>query len=447
MRVKTFLATYLLFLVILFSSFGFVSVYLMNNQINMLINNGTTGFQTISASLARDIGVLSGRFVDPQSDDFLREVDTLMRGYARYYRQHNIRLELIHNVNSVQCRDIVTSFITDITSGGSYIFATGVLSETLAYFRFNYFFDVSQSISDVRAVQRNLLFICIVFSVVAAFALHFIVRLVFRPLAIVAKSARGIADGNFSERIRVGGNGELLEVVHDFNKMAERVESQLIQKQQFVDNFAHEIRTPLTSIYANAEYLEKAALTEEEIIESAQTVKSEAGHMRKIANSLLELATLRNYQPVKGDVFIPRLFEDVSKSLKETMYERGAELICHYDVEVVKAQEDLVKSLLLNLCTNALNACENSQGVITLEARKRGYNIVLSVSDNGQGIPLDKISQVIEPFYRVDAARSRGGVGLGLTLCKQIADAHGAMFSIESNVGAGTKVEVTFTGS
>jgi signal transduction histidine kinase len=236
--------------------------------------------------------------------------------------------------------------------------------------------------------------------------------------------------------------------------MAERIEEQIklleeeaASKQQFIDNFAHEIRTPLTSIYGYAEYIQKAPLDEHGVIDSTQSIINEANHMKRIADSLLKLATLRNFTLTKSAISIPHLFEDVEQTLKSALLEKDILLICRYDIETLEGQEDLIKSLLLNLCSNSIKFCTPSSGRIFLEATVKDDKTVLSVTDNGCGISREELSKITEPFYRADKARSReqGGAGLGLALCKQIAELHGAEMSIESSTGVGTSVKITFT--
>jgi signal transduction histidine kinase len=195
--------------------------------------------------------------------------------------------------------------------------------------------------------------------------------------------------------------------------------------------------------------MSKVSLDENEIIESTQYIIGEAAHMRNIANSLLELATLRDYVPVKSEIQIAKLFSDVAGTLEQSLRENGTELICESSAEVIYAQEDLVRSLLLNLCTNALAACTQGEGIIRLEARESDEQVTISVTDNGYGIPKESLHKITEPFYRLDQSRTResGGTGLGLALCRQIAEVHGAKMSIESAPGEGTAVEIIYTTS
>jgi len=457
MRIKTFVATYLLFLVVLFSSVAIVSFYLNNSQINMLKDKSVGQFQTIMSSLERDVAVVWGRGGENgvADENFYEAVDLLVRGYSRYYGRHNIYIS-VRDIR-LSAHELTPSEVQfESNDEGYFIAITDFLAEPFGYFLLYYTLDITENIREMRSIQNALLFSAVAFSIIAAIGLYLILSSIFRPLAVVAKTSREISDGKFGERIPVKSNNELAQVAIDFNKMAERIEQQMMlleeeaeNKQQFVDNFAHEMRTPLTSIFGYAEYMQKASLDEGEVVELSERIMSRAGYLQEIANSLLKLAMLRDYAPKMQDISVKGLFDDIAKTVKPQMEDAGIKLICKSDAEVLSGQEDLIKSLMLNLCLNALKACTPNKGVIYMEAKSEIDGVTLSVIDNGCGIPVEVLTKVTEPFYRVDKARNRkdGGAGLGLALCRKIADVHGAKMTIESALGKGTVIEITFTTS
>jgi len=436
----------------------------------MLKDKSTSQFQVIVHTLARDISVSWGRG-GWNHGDFSETVAHIVHDYARYYSRHNVHLSITDLTQTEQSKEAVTAKINfDRQGDRHYIYVSGLLPEPFGYFLLDYRLDITENIAEMSEIQNVLLISAVIFSIVAAIALLFILSAIFRPLDVVAKASREIAEGKFDERICIKGNNELAQVAYDFNKMAEKIESQIIyleeeaeNKQQFVDNFAHEIRTPLTSIYGYAEYMNKVSLNENEIIESTAYIMGEADHMKNIASSLLELATLRNYVPIKNEILIPKLFDDIAGTMEKSLRENGVRLICNSNSDVLNGQEDLIRSLILNLCTNALKACttrlhgrevhegndQAKEGIIQLEAKSCPEATVISVTDNGCGIPEESLLKVTEPFYRLDKPRNRedGGTGLGLTLCSQIVAAHGAQMVIKSNINIGTTVEIRFTTS
>ena len=457
MRIKTFIATYLLFLVVLFSSVAIVSLYLNNSQINMLKDKSAGQFQTIMSSLERDVAVIWGRSGENgiTSENFYEAVDTLIRGYSRYYGRHNISIS-VRDIRLSASELAPSEVAFESNNEGYFIMIADFLTEPFGQFLLEYSLDVTENITEMRSIQSALLFSAIAFSIVAAIGLYLILSSIFRPLAVVAKASREISDGKFDERIPINSNNEVAQVAVDFNKMAERIERQMglleeeaENKQQFVDNFAHEMRTPLTSIYGYAEYMQKATLEEGEVIELSERIMNRAGYLQNIGNSLLKLAMLRDYTPKMQNISVKNLFDDIAKTIIPQMESAGVKFTCKLDADVLTGQEDLIKSLMLNLCHNALKACTPNKGAIYLEAVGGVGSITLSVTDNGCGIPVESLRKVTEPFYRVDKARNQkdGGAGLGLALCRKIAEVHGTEMIIESALGKGTVVEITFTTS
>jgi len=455
MRLKAFISTYLLFLIILFTSVGIVSLYLNNSQIDMLKNRSASQFLTIVNSLDREIALLwerdGGR--DLMETDFFAAVYALFRGYSRYYNRHNIGL-FVTDLRFSSMRPPSQEISFHSGNDGHIINITSLLGEPFGYFLLDYYYDISDSIAEMRAIQNALLLSAVAFSAIAAAGLYFILSSIFKPLTVVANASRKIAGGKYGERIPVKAKNELSQVAVDFNSMAERIERQIIlleneaeNKQLFVDNFAHEMRTPLTSIYGYAEYMQKALLEEDEIIDLSGRIMNRAGYLHEIAISLLRLAMLRDYTPDRNEIRVCDLFREIAQTLIAQTEGAGVQLICKPDADVLIGQEDLIKSLMTNLCLNAIQSCASGKGIVTMAAKNDNAGVTLSVTDNGCGIPAGSIPKVTEPFYRVDKARSRkeGGAGLGLALCRRIAEAHGAELTIESETGAGTTVKITFT--
>jgi len=448
MRLKTFLAAYILFLGILFTSIGIVSAHMTRSTTYMLQEKAAREYQTISTALAREMANIFARF--PGGPEYHAATNEVFNRYAHYYHQHNIQLMLTQSPTS----GAVLTFERNQNRHTIVIEGPLPLPGLMGSYKLTYILDITQNINDMQSIQRYLWLTSIVVSVIASVLLYLILLRIFKPLGLVASAAEKIAEGQYGNRITVKGKNELAAVAVAFNRMSEQIESQIHlleteaeRKQQFVDNFAHEIRTPLTSIYGYAEYLQKASLTEGELVESAGYIMSEAHHMKEMANSLLELATLRDYKPETTQIFIPELLVEIKQGLEKQLQERGIQLHIQALAPYINGQQDLIKSLIVNLCNNAIAACTPEEGIIHITAATEGKNTIIAVDDNGCGIYSDQLRKLTEPFFRVDKARSRdhGGVGLGLALCKQIANVHGAKMTIDSIPNIGTIVRVTFT--
>ena len=186
-------------------------------------------------------------------------------------------------------------------------------------------------------------------------------------------------------------------------------------------------------------------MTEEDKVACAGYIMSECRRMSNLSRQLLELAALRGEDIAWEPVPVERLMETVEYTVRAKAEKRGITVDFQAELDVLKGNPELLESLLINLIDNGIKACE-SGGCVQVKAYRDGEKAVLSVSDNGRGIPPEELGRVREAFYRVDKARSRkeGGAGLGLSLCEQIADIHQAVMELDSIPQKGTTVRIAF---
>ena len=312
-----------------------------------------------------------------------------------------------------------------------------------------------------------------VFAVLAA-ALYVVLRGLSRPMERLARVAGRLADGDYTARSPERTRDEVGQLAHALNEMAARVERNVAElretarrKQQLVDNVAHELRTPLTAVGGYAEYIQRAELSEEEKYEAAQYIVEEANRLAVMSERLLQMAALRGEQAAREPVDVPALLEKAARTVAPKAAARGVALEpvqaartvapkaaargvalepVQADACTVQGEAALLESLMVNLADNAVKAC-GPGGSVRLCARRETGRLTLTVQDTGRGMDAETLAHIGEPFYRPDKARSReqGGAGLGLALCFQIAQSHGAALSFTSAPGAGTTAAVIFT--
>jgi len=455
MKLRTFFISYTLFLGVLLGVIGTISVYLTQQQMGNMREQNAMEYERISNTLEREINALYERGGE-------QLISSLIESHQEFHIQHGVRIYLApidEDEFTLQFLDnpdlIVTVFgPTNWLYSGMRQFGISRRLETdYESYVATIDFDVTAQIDDLRGTQMMLLLFFIAFSLLGAILLYKFLGKIFRPLEEITEMATKIADGQYEERIVIEEENELAVMAQHFNQMAEEIEKRISwleeesqRKQQFMDNLAHEIRTPLTAIYGYAQYMERAKLTEEDKMESTALIITEANHIKKITNSILKLATLRNDTLVKEEIGIESLFNQVKTTLESSFRGNGINLTIQPIKDALLGQEDLLKSLLLNLCTNGLRACEIG-GKVILKADKVADQIVLSVIDNGCGMEQEEVAKITEPFYQVDKVRNRarGGIGLGLALCEEIARLHHAELVIETEQGVGTTVRAIFT--
>lgn len=291
--------------------------------------------------------------------------------------------------------------------------------------------------------------------VLASAVLVFILsRLLTAPMKKLSFAARKMAGGDYSLRIEKKSGDEIGMLTEDFNKMAQAVEQNIHaleraakRQEDFTASFAHELKTPLTSIIGYADMLRSYGLDAADRRMASEYIYSEGKRLEQLSLRLLDLIVYAKEDfeltPVNTRAFI----DDALHTLRPRLSKYRMKLYIDIDEAVVHIDPVLMKTLLYNLVDNA---CKASQpGGKVLLSVKRGENgVCVTVRDEGCGIPKEQLDRITEPFFMVDKSRSRklGGAGLGLTIAQRIAAVHHTALSIESEEGAGTAVSFVLEG-
>jgi signal transduction histidine kinase len=278
-------------------------------------------------------------------------------------------------------------------------------------------------------------------------------RYLTNPIKNLTKSVNKIISGNLSERVDVKGKDEIGILAMQFNTMATEIERQIYEldeqaarKQKFIDNLIHEIRTPLTSIIGYSDFLISQKYDLEVLFKSLKNINTEGKRLLESADKLMDLILLKNHDAInKKNEYIKELLHEVVADMKGKL--EANEIIISIEAGdiIIPIDRDLIKGVIINLIDNGIKASEKG-GKIVIGSYSNNENAFIFVKDKGKGIPQSELERVFEPFYRVDKARSKndGGAGLGLAICFEIVKAHGAELKIQSEVGKGTRVEITF---
>ena len=302
-------------------------------------------------------------------------------------------------------------------------------------------------------LQTNYLVISLLFSFVLAISLFIILRRTMKPITQLTKVVDDMAEGNWESKAPEAGKDEVATLGRHFNRMADKIQDNIQQirqeadaKQEFVDNFAHELKSPLTSIYGFAEYVQKANIPEDEKIQCMSYIMDESKRLLQLSYTLLDMAKIRNEAIHIEEVKLCDVEEKIQKRMETLCAERGVTLVCNRSADTMFANEVLLFSLLCNLIQNAVYACKSGD-IVTWGVEEEGANIRIYVEDNGCGMTKEQVKRVKEPFYRVDKARSReaGRTGLGLAICSQIVEYHNARMNIQSEPDKGTIITVLFS--
>lgn len=273
--------------------------------------------------------------------------------------------------------------------------------------------------------------------VVLAVAYHAIRRL-FRPVETIRSGLECIGKGDLDYRIEVGRRDELGELAASVNAMAGDIRHMLEAKRQLLLAISHELRSPLTRARVNLALLP----------ESAARRALDAGHreMEGLIEELLESERLNSrHAPLNLTAVDPALLA------REVLDEDFAGAVIEADLQntgggLFALDIPRIKLMMRNLLDNALRHTPEDAPAPSIRVRSGPDGWCVCVRDRGPGIAPEHLANVTRPFYRADPARSRktGGYGLGLYLCRMIAEAHGGRLEIESSAAEGTQIRTLF---
>jgi signal transduction histidine kinase len=217
--------------------------------------------------------------------------------------------------------------------------------------------------------------------------------------------------------------------------------------RRFVADASHELRTPAAVLRTRAEVALQRARSVEEYAEIMEKTKDEAERLGRVVDGLLLLAAAdEDRLPVRRQrVFLDDILVQASEMAHTLAVSKGITLeLGAFEEAPADADPELVRQLFLILLENAVKYTP-SPGTVRADVTADAASCHVAVSDTGPGIPAEVLPHVFERFYRADPSRKReGGSGLGLAIAKSIADAHGAQISLDSVVGKGTMVRVSF---
>ena len=312
--------------------------------------------------------------------------------------------------------------------------------------------DVSKTVRQQEILQQYFLRCYLAAVLVGMGLLGLLSALLTGPLKRMSRAAGRMAQGDYEERLAVRGRDEIGELAESFNRMAEAVEEKVEalsraarEREDFVANFAHEMKTPMTSIIGYADMLYQRELSRKEVRDASWYIWNEGMRLEALSLKLMDLTVLGRQDFPLQEMAAEELLADAAGGLEPFFAEKGVSFALWADPAYIRVEYDLFKTLLINLLDNSVKAGCTRLALSGTREREGGYRIC--VRDNGCGMEEEELSRITEAFYMVDKARSRKqhGAGLGLALADRIARIHGSRLEFRSRKGQGTEVSLLFS--
>ena len=290
----------------------------------------------------------------------------------------------------------------------------------------------------VTAASMAVIFACIIGV--------FVARALAKPIKVITTTASQIRNGDLTARTGISGTDEIGRLGETIDDMATTLERDIKLEHRLTSDVAHELRTPLMAMQATVEAMQDGVLPADQT--NLATVGAEVRRFSRLVDAMLRLSRMENgktpFQLEKCDVV--ELASNLVVAHSQLFQDNGIELTLQndtgHDAFYAEIDPDLIREAMVNLLSNAMRYTAEGGSVTVRVARDR-RNVLLSVQDTGMGIAKEDIPRVFSRFWRSDASRERvaGGLGVGLSLTKEIVDRHNGTISVDSEEGVGT----TFT--
>lgn len=286
---------------------------------------------------------------------------------------------------------------------------------------------------------QAMLFAGIIALVIAMIVGAFFARALVAPIKKITKAAKALKEGDYSARTGMKGNDEIARLGNMFDLMADSVESNRKLERRLVTDVAHELRTPLMAIQSTVEAMLDGVF--EPDAERLETLNSEVKRLSRLVDALLKLSRLESrIKPIeRKKVDLTEMLSAVVSTHQAYIHDAGLHLEFQYDPHVyVFGDADLLRQATANLISNAVRYTPEG-GTITIKAVKGDLMGQIVVKDTGIGLTPEEAKMVFHRFWRADSGRARatGGLGVGLSVVKEIVDQHHGWVRVEGRPNEG----------
>lgn len=319
------------------------------------------------------------------------------------------------------------SFIVVAAAVASYMFMTWLVA------------DVFHVTDTYTAAGYEVLGTLIVFVIILVPLNTVMYRRRLKEITTLSDSIRSVAGGDYSTRIDCRKQEQIAPVYEDFNKMCAELASVELLRNDFINSYSHEFKTPIASINGFASLLLEKQLPEAEQRQYLEIIVEESARLSKLASNTMLLSKLSSQQIITDteDYDLSEQIRQCSIILSKTWLDKQITFSGEFPPALFHGNKELMQHLWLNLLNNAVKYTpvggEISVGVIPV-----GETIRVTISDTGQGMTQDTLEHLFDPYYQGDTSHTEQGLGLGLPISKRIVVLCGGEIFVQSEPGTGS---------
>lgn len=272
----------------------------------------------------------------------------------------------------------------------------------------------------------------------------FFSRHLLKKVSRLTTAISRVAQGDFHVTLDETHAAPLKEIVRDFNKMVQELQSVETLRRDFINNFSHEFKTPIASINGFAQLLLDTEVSKEEQREYLQIISEESSRLTRLAEQTMMLSRLDSQQNIP-DREVYSLDEQLRQTailLSPAWSEKQIDLTVDMPPMSCYCNPALLSQLWINLLNNAIKFTPEN-GTISIFAHREGTNLLVSIQDTGCGMTEEQLAHIFHRYYQGNRSHSSSGLGLGLSIAHRIVELCGGKIDVESKPGAGSRFTVT----
>jgi len=270
----------------------------------------------------------------------------------------------------------------------------------------------------------------------------YLFKVTYTYIAKLSDAMSKVSNGNFKERLDTNKSGPFTILYENFNKMGNELENVQSLKSDFINNYSHEFKTPITSINGFADLLLEENISDEEKKQYLKIISDESSRLAHLADSTLLMSKLENQHIVenKTEYSLDNQIEECATILSREWKKKNIDFTGEFQEVMYSGNKEIMKQLWINLMSNSLKYTPEN-GKVTLELKEKNSNIIVSIKDTGIGMSKADIFHIFDKYYQGDISHSTPGLGLGLSIVKRIVELCDGTINVESTEGLGS----TFT--
>lgn len=292
-----------------------------------------------------------------------------------------------------------------------------------------------------RAARNVILALLGISSILVGTLVSFIVgHISLKPLAQLINGMNRLAWGEYGTRIYLGEHKMGRELADSFNKLAEELGNTEMLRSDFVNNFSHEFKTPIVSIYGFAKLLQRGRLEDGQAREYISIIEQESGRLADMATNVLNMTKVEN-QTILTDVREYNLSEQIRRCvllLEKKWSAKNLEMACEFNEHFIGGNEEMLQQVWINLLDNAIKfSPENGSIVLWIQeeaakTEEEPGKVIVFVKNNGPAIREEDRERIFRKFYQSDTSHASQGTGIGLAVVRKIVELHGGVVRADS---------------